>query len=82
MRSLLNSPDNAAIAASICEVAFALMVGPISGKTSIVLPDDDSSSTIVKSEDQKMNGIRKITFQKVIFLTYVCKTDNGERDGT
>jgi hypothetical protein len=52
---LLNSPDNAAIAASICEAAFALMVGPISGKTSIVLPDGDSSSTIVKSEAQKMN---------------------------
>lgn len=43
VRSLLNSPDNAEIAASICEVAFALIVGPKSGKTSIVFPAESSS---------------------------------------
>lgn len=41
--SLVNSPDNATIAASICEAAFALIVGPISGETSIVLAASSSS---------------------------------------
>jgi len=42
VRSLLSSADNAAIAASICETAFALMVGPTFGGTSIVLTPPSS----------------------------------------
>lgn len=41
--SLFNSPDNAPIAASICAEAFALIVGPISGETSILLAASSSS---------------------------------------
>lgn len=50
VRSLINSPDNAPIAASICEEAFALMVGPISGETSIVLAESSSSNSATKGK--------------------------------
>lgn len=43
VRSLLNSPDNADIAASICELALALIVGLISGNASAILVEDSSS---------------------------------------
>lgn len=48
--SLVNSPDNAPSAASICEAAFALIVGPISGETSIVLAASSSSKGATKLE--------------------------------
>lgn len=49
VRSLLNSPDNALMAASICEVALDLIVGPMSGKTSTVLAAESSSTIFVKN---------------------------------
>lgn len=43
VRNLLSSRDNATTAASICNVAFSLTVGPIFGKTSTVFPASPSS---------------------------------------
>lgn len=42
VRNLLSSPDNAEIAASICEVALASIVSPMSGNSSTVFPIDSS----------------------------------------
>jgi len=47
VRSLLSSTDNAVIAASICEEALALILGPTFGGTSTV-PTPPSSSKLYK----------------------------------
>jgi hypothetical protein len=62
--NLFNSPDNAAIAASICEVALALIVGPISGETSIVLTPSSSSKWSNQKKKYQIYGIVIITLQK------------------
>lgn len=67
VRSLLSSPNNAVIAASIWVVALALMVGPISGKTSTVLSESSSSTIPTTNPAQKINQILKPKSQNLIF---------------
>lgn len=50
VRNLLSSRDNATTAASICDIAFSLTAGPISGTTSTVFPASLSSKRCEQNE--------------------------------
>jgi len=58
VRSFLSSTDNAVIAASICEAALALILGPAFVGTSIVLTPPSSSKIVENNDHYKTNITR------------------------
>ena len=58
VRNLFSSVDNAAMAASICETAFALIEGPTLGETSIAPPAASSSRMHEPGTIRKQNTLQ------------------------